>query len=182
MKKCSLEGCDVKLYAKGYCFRHYNQKRRGVELKLTKPERHGMTEDNRYSVWKSMKSRCYYKKHKNYKNYGGRGIEICERWNNSFLAFCEDMGERHNGMSLDRIDVNGNYEPSNCRWATHSEQCRNTRVNKNTKSGYKGVNYFKPTNRYRARIFVDGKEIHLGYFENVEDAIKARNDAQDKYW
>lgn len=80
-----------------------------------------------YNSWAGMKQRCFYIKHKYYFNYGGRGITVCERWMN-FSNFLEDMGERPKGTTLDRINPNGNYEPSNCRWATIEEQIKNRRI------------------------------------------------------
>jgi hypothetical protein len=73
-----------------------------------------------------MIQRCNNPKATNYKYYGGRGITVCDRWH-SFINFLADMGERPAGMTLDRIDVNGKYEPSNCRWTTSSEQQQNKR-------------------------------------------------------
>jgi hypothetical protein len=88
--------------------------------------RHGMGDSPTYSSWSSMKQRCNNPSAARYRDYGGRGISYCERWE-LFDNFHADMGLRPWGKSLDRIDVNGNYEPANCRWATQSEQSKNQR-------------------------------------------------------
>ena len=87
-------------------------------------------------VWKNMKQRCYNKNHKSYHNYGGRGIEICDEWKNNFSKFHKwaiDNGYNPNAprgeCTIDRINVNGNYEPSNCRWISNIEQQQNKRNN-----------------------------------------------------
>jgi hypothetical protein len=83
-----------------------------------------------YEIWSGMHQRCTNQKKKNYKNYGGRGIRVCERWS-SYEHFKEDMGSGFRpGLSLDRIDNAGNYEPTNCRWATRKQQSRNQRTNR----------------------------------------------------
>jgi hypothetical protein len=92
---------------------------------------HNLSKTVEYKTWSRLKTRCYNKNNEKYKNYGGRGIKVCQRWLNSFENFLEDMGKRPEGRySIDRIDVNGNYEPDNCRWATDLEQMNNTTTNK----------------------------------------------------
>lgn len=97
---------------------------------------HGKTKTTLYRVWQNMKARCYNKNLTQYKDWGGRGIIICNEWRYDFQAFYDwsiDNGYKSNNgrniLTLDRIDVNGNYEPSNCRWATAKEQARNQRTN-----------------------------------------------------
>jgi hypothetical protein len=96
------------------------------EHTIRKSTTHGMTGTPVHWTWKSMMQRCYNKNNPSYPDYGGRGIVVCDEWHD-FNKFYADMGPRPEGMTLDRVDVNGIYEPGNCRWASHKIQSRNKR-------------------------------------------------------
>lgn len=82
-----------------------------------------------YRAWQALKTRCYWRPGKDYRNYGGRGISVCKKWLDSYRSFLKDMGRKPTYKhSLDRINVNGNYTPFNCRWATAKEQVNNRRT------------------------------------------------------
>lgn len=135
-----------------------------------------------YESWRGMIERCTNPNHQAYKDYGGRGIVVCERWRN-FENFLADMGSKPSKeYSIERIDVNGNYELSNCKWTTKTEQSRNKRTPKNNASGVDGVSWYKPYSKWAAYITVQGKQIRLGYFDTIEEAAAARKQAEAKYW
>ena len=147
-----------------------------IKIGRGRPKVHGLSNHPLYRIWSFMKNRCLNPNIKAYKDYGARGIKVCDRWldiNN----FIEDMYPSYQeGLSLDRIDVDGDYEPDNCRWATKSIQARNTRLLRdNNKSGFRGVSWDKANNKWRARIMASNKNIHLGLFKTAEEGAVAYN-------
>lgn len=107
------------------CHRSESSRQNGINNRT-----HGMTKCPEYKAWQNLKDRCCNPDAEQYPHYGGRGIEVCNEWMISFEAFYRDMGARPGkAYSIDRIDVNGNYIKSNCRWATAEEQSNNKRLN-----------------------------------------------------
>ena len=145
--------------------------------------KHGMSKSDEYKIWVGMKSRCFNKNNYCYLKYGGNGVTVCDDWKESFESFYRDMGPRPSKKhSIDRIDNSKGYNKDNCRWATATIQSRNQgRSLKNT-SGFRGIHFRQDCNKWSARITVDGKRIVLGVFKEKHEAIKARVNAEKKYW
>lgn len=127
-----------------------------------------------YWVLQGMYGRCRgSSKRRDYKYYGGRGIVVCDRWSGKtgFDNFIKDMGKRPTKKhTIDRINPDGNYEPSNCRWATMIEQNNHRRIRVDNTSGIAGVAWYKPYGKWVVRKNVDGKRKTLGYFTTLEEA------------
>ncbi|MBQ8765383.1 MAG: AP2 domain-containing protein [Clostridia bacterium] len=141
---------------------------------------HGMSKTKLYRTHHNMKQRCGNPNHNRYEYYGARGIKVCDEWlgKNGFINFYNwSMAHGYKeGLTIDRICNDGNYEPSNCRWTDMSVQCFNRRQRSN-KTGHKGI--CKQLNgKYSARICKNRKVIHLGAYDTIEDAVEARERAE----
>ncbi len=148
------------------------------ELNKVRPITHGKSNSPTYCSWRAMLTRCYNCRNENHKRYGANGIKVCARWKDSFEAFLEDMGERPSLLhSIDRYpDKNGNYEPTNCRWATRDEQNRNTR--RNVILTHKGESLCMKDWSYRTGININTLHARLTRGWSIEDAIEIPTDCR----
>lgn len=144
--------------------------------------KHGMCGTREYSTWNSMITRCTNPNNKDYPNYGGRGITVCQEWLDSFEVFYRDMGDIPEGMSLDRVDNNKGYYKDNCKWSTNSEQKHNRRTFRSNTSGRTGVHFQKTDGKWVAKIGFQNKLIYLGLFTDFEEAVRAREAAELEYF
>lgn len=135
--------------------------------------KHGQAHSKLYFVWAQMKGRCYNKNNPEYKNYGARGIKVCEAWKQSaeFLTWAHNAGYRE-GLTLDRINVDGIYCPENCRWVDMHVQNANKRILTRNTSGATGVYVYKNGRKHPYQSYIGRKTI--GFFDTLEDAITAR--------
>lgn len=139
-------------------------------------KKHGFRHHPLYPVWLNIKTRCNNKNSTKYKDYGGRGISICDEWKNDFVSFhnwaIDNGWER--GLQIDRINNDGNYEPSNCQWVTNLENCAvgKRRIRADNSSGFTGIYY---TN---GKWVAELNSKHLGTFTNIEEAVESRINAE----
>ena len=181
------------LYKCGFCGTNFKASINDIKSKKTKScgcyhkrrvsethKTHGLRSTKLYGIWLKLKDRVLNPKHKQYNDYGGRGITICDEWKNDFMSFynwaLSNGYEENKGLSIDRINNDGNYCPENCRWTTRIMQSRNQRISKLNTSGYRGVSYYKKSNKYVSSITGDKNRIYLGSFSTaVEGAIVYNN-------
>ena len=138
---------------------------------------HGLSHNQFYKTWKNMMVRCYNLENKHYQSYGGRGITVCEEWLDirEFIKWSEATFPNTSDVNLNRININGNYSPENCRWATKTEQNINQRMKKSNTSGYVGVHFDKYHNKWVSQISFNCKNVRLGRFLTKEEAVQARD-------
>ena len=194
---CVMDGCNNVPKHHGYCHTHWCRM-----LRTGSPEEKNLTRlyagltkkyASEYRVWRQMKDRCYNSKSPGYHHYGGRGIKVCDRWTNKpygFKNFIEDMGKRPGGVTknnrpvytLDRIDVNGDYCPENCRWTTQSIQMHNRRPIQHSTNftGVSAVNIGSCV-KYIANIQKNGIQ-KRATFNNLNDAVLWRKDKEADWY
>lgn len=159
----------------------HSTKCRSCAMKMQKnmvERNHGFSNDRLYCIWANMKARCNYEKSNFYSIYGGRGIKVCNEWND-FLPFREwalQNGYKEN-LTIDRINNDGNYEANNCQWITNQDNCRKTRrISIRNTSEYRGVYFNKCANKWQSYITVSRENIYLGLFEDKKEAALKRDE------
>jgi len=175
-RMCAVSGCNSEMRARSYCSKHYKSFIKfGDPLKTFSGFRQ-QSKHPLYYTWRSMHRRCDSPSQTRYERYGGRGITVCERWSGrgGFANFVKDVGNKPSTEhQLDRISNDGNYEPTNCRWATRSFNQYNKSTGKDNTSGYKGVSKFISSRGklyWRARYGIKT----IGYYETFEEALSGR--------
>lgn len=172
--ECSIANCDRAIGshgARGMCQMHYKRFMHTGNPEVRFGSSKHISTHPLYMAHAQMKSRCYSETNREYKYYGARGIKVCDRWlgKDGFQNFLDDMGERPDGMTLDRKDVDKDYSPDNCRWASWHEQQSNRRNNNKVT----GVGWHKTNKGWFASLMVKGVK-HIKYAGSFDEAVKAR--------
>lgn len=149
-------------------------------LSRDKHKTHGESKTRLYQIWAGMKKRCYNPNEPAYKYYGGRGVIMCDEWENDYSSFSEWAKNNgyHDGLTIDRIDNDGCYEPSNCKWSTYREQQNNRSVWGSVR--YHGI--VKDNTGYRAQVTINGEKVYIAHsVDDIEFLVRKRNDYIDEH-
>jgi hypothetical protein len=149
-----------------------------AKILIQKQTRHGYCGTPVYRLWAIVVSRCEQKTSQNYKYYGGKGIKVCDEWRNSPKAFIDWalLNGYKKGLEIDRIDGNGNYEPSNCKFVTHAENCapNKRKIFSNNKTGHTGISQSK-WGTFEVYVTKNGKQTYVGVRKTLEAALELKN-------
>lgn len=153
-------------------------------IRIKRSTKHGLSRTKIYKVWQQMIQRCYKESCSNYYKYGKKGITVCEEWKgveNGFITFYNWAMENgyKEGLTIDRIETTGNYEPDNCRWATYIIQNTNLGMLKTNKSGYRGCFYLKQYEKWLANISISNKTVEIGVYSTLKECVEGRNNYID---
>lgn len=171
--ECTCD-CGAKVVVAGYCMRNGVTQSCGCrqrEAAKAYNTKHGQAKTSTYHIWFDMKRRCLDPTRKGYENYGGRGIVVCDRWM-SFKNFYTDMGDRPDSLELERVNNSEGYNPTNCVWATHTQQSRNKRTNKLNANQVRMI-------KYMLSVGISRKQV--GDTHNVSSALIGNID-RGKAW
>ena len=166
--------CNINFEALTETVKHRNQEQCRSCASKEKNKKHGMTNHRLNAIINNMVQRCENELTQHYAIYGGRGISVCTEWKSSRKVFFDWALSNgyEDGLEIDRINYNGNYEPSNCRWVTRTVNAQNIRALKsNNTSGFRGV--FKKGSKWQSTIGVNGQSIYLGVFNTAQEASNA---------
>ena len=172
------------LYECPYCSKHWEAISKSINTGDTKScgcvnlrITHGLRTNKFYQTWNGMVQRCTNPKNSSYKDYGARGITVCEEWLDvsNFVAWAEATYPNIEDATLDRIDNDKGYSPENCTWSDKTTQRINQRIRKDNKSGVVGVRYYGRGGVWTAYISINNARKHIGQFESKEEAVQARD-------
>lgn len=177
---CQIGDCSEGVNTKGLCRKHYRRKWKYGDPNVQKnASGFNSTKHPLYNTYTGMKQRCTDKNVLAYKNYGGRGIKVCDRWLGvyGFQNFVADMGDKPGKQyTLDRVDNDADYTPDNCKWSDWHEQS----MNKRTTTETHGISYIESRKRWFAQLIVDGKAYNQ-YFVSKSEAMQYRKTLEEKY-